>query len=160
MRHEHRDLAILDFPAAYGQIVPTLTPARLAEINEWRNAQALSEVTPFHIWLQMAHRSLALAIAAGVIACLLRARAPELRETHLARFANAWFLLLALQVTLGAWVIWSNKAADIATAHVAGGATMLALGVTISAISLCLSQSSEAAPAQRNYLVSDKVPVS
>src|ERR1051326_9186635 len=25
MRHEHRDLAILDFPTAYGQIVPTIT---------------------------------------------------------------------------------------------------------------------------------------
>jgi heme A synthase len=40
-----------------------------------------------------------------------------------------------LQLVLGAWTIWSNKAADIATAHVAVGATMLSLGVSISAIS-------------------------
>jgi heme a synthase len=160
MRHEHRDLAILDFPTAYGQIIPTLTAAKLAEINQWRNARALSEVTPFHIWLQMAHRFLALVIAAGVIACLFLARSAELRDTPLARFSDMWFLLLACQINLGAWVIWSNKAADVATAHVALGAIMLALGVTISAISLRLSRISEAAPTERSYLVSEKLHAS
>ena len=159
MRHEHRDLAILDFPTAYGQVIPTVTTAKLARINEWRNAHALSEVTRFQIWLQMAHRFLALVIAAGVIACLFRARAAELRDTPLARLSDAWFLLLALQITLGAWVIWSNKAADIATAHVAIGATMLALGVSISTISLRLAQNSEAVPVQR-YLVPEKLHAS
>jgi cytochrome c oxidase assembly protein subunit 15 len=156
MRHEHRDLAILDFPTAYGQVIPTVTPAKLVEINDWRNAHALSEVTPFHIWLQMAHRFLALVIAAGVIVCLFRTRAAELRGTPLARLSDVWFLLLAGQITLGAWVIWSNKAADIATAHVALGAIMLALGVTISAISLRFSHSSGAAPTRRR----DPVPES
>jgi cytochrome c oxidase assembly protein subunit 15 len=157
MRHQHRDLAILDFPAAYGQVIPALSDAQLAEINAWRNARALSEVTPSQIWLQMAHRFLALVISAGVIACLFRARALELRVTLLARLSDAWFLLLACQITLGAWVIWSNKAADIATAHVAVGATMLALGVTISTISLRLSPRAEAMTARRS-LVSEKVP--
>jgi heme a synthase len=160
MRHQHRDLAILDFPTAYGQIIPTITTAKLAKINEWRNARALSEVTPFNIWLQMAHRFLALIIAAGVVACLLRSRAAELRATPLARFSDTWFLFLACQITLGAWVIWSNKAADIATAHVALGATMLALGVAISAISLRLSQAPGALSAQHCHPVSDKLSVS
>jgi cytochrome c oxidase assembly protein subunit 15 len=160
MRHEHRDLAILDFPAAYGQIIPTVTAAKLTEINEWRNARAFSEVTPFHIWLQMAHRFLALVIAGGVIACLFRARAAELRNTPLARLSDTWFLLLACQIILGAWVIWSNKAADIATAHVAVGATMLALGVTISAVSLRLSRVSDAVPAQRSCPVPEKLHAS
>ena len=139
MRHQHRDLAILDFPSAYGKLIPDVSEAKLAEINAWRDARALSDVTPFQIWLQMAHRFLALIIAAGVIVCLFRARATELRSTPLARFSDAWFLLLATQITLGAWVIWSNKAADIATAHVAVGATMLAFGVTISALCLRIS---------------------
>ena len=155
MRHEHRDLAILDFPTAYGQFIPTVTTAKLAEINAWRNARALSEVTPFHIWLQVAHRFLALLIGAAVIACLFRARAAGLRDTPLARLSDAWFLLLAGQITLGAWVIWSNKAADIATAHVALGAIMLALGVAISTICLRLVQSPTASTEHSN-LVSEK----
>jgi cytochrome c oxidase assembly protein subunit 15 len=160
MRHEHRDLAIFDFPTAYGQIIPTITTATLAEINAWRNAQAFSEVTPFHIWLQMAHRFLALVIAIGVVLSLFRARAAGLRDTPLARLSDAWFLLLASQITLGAWVIWSNKAADIATAHVAIGATMLALGVATSAICLRLLQSQGAMSARRSCLGSEMLHVS
>jgi cytochrome c oxidase assembly protein subunit 15 len=160
MRHEHRDLAILDFPMAYGQVVPILTTGQLVKINEWRNAQALSEVTRFHIWLQMAHRFLALVIAAGVITCLVRSRGVGLRGTPLAQWSDTWFLLLAGQITLGAWVIWSNKAADIATAHVALGAIMLALGVTISAISLRLLRSPEAAPIRRHHLVAENLHTS
>lgn len=140
MRHQHRDLAILDFPSAYGKLLPEVTPERITEINAWRNARAFSEVTPAQIWLQMAHRFLALIIAAGVIASLLRARAANLRNTPLTRFGEAWFLLLVGQITLGAWVIWSNKAADIATAHVAVGAMMLAIGISTAAICLRLLQ--------------------
>jgi cytochrome c oxidase assembly protein subunit 15 len=160
MRHEHRDLAILDFPTAYGEVIPILTTEQLVKINEWRNARALSEVTPFHIWLQMVHRFLALIIAAGVIACLVRSRASALRSTPLAQWSDAWFLLLAGQITLGAWVIWSNKAADIATAHVALGAIMLALGITISAISLRLLRGSEVAPLRLQHLVAENLHAS
>jgi cytochrome c oxidase assembly protein subunit 15 len=157
MRHEHRDLSILDFPMAYAKVIPILTVEQLAKINEWRNARALSEVTPFHIWLQMAHRFLALVIAAGVITCLVRSRATRLRGASLAQWSETWFLLLAGQITLGAWVIWSNKAADIATAHVALGAIMLALGVTISAISLRLWRTSEVGPIRRRHFVAEKL---
>jgi cytochrome c oxidase assembly protein subunit 15 len=129
MRHQHCDLAILDFPAAaYGQLIPDVSAAKLAEINAWRDAHALSDVTSFQIWLQMTHRFLALVLAVGVIVCLFRTRTTELRSTPLSRFSDAWFLLLVTQITLGAWVIWSNKAADIATAHVAVGATMPSRG--------------------------------
>ena len=160
MRHEHRDLAILDFPAAYSRLIPDVSPEKLAEINEWRNARALSEVTPFHIWLQMAHRFLALVIAAGVIACLIGARRGGHRFPALARLSDMWFLLLACQITLGAWVIWSNKAADIATAHVAVGAIMLALGVSISAICLRLLHSQRSTALLRRYFVSEEAHAS
>jgi cytochrome c oxidase assembly protein subunit 15 len=160
MRHEHRDLAILDFPAAYGRLIPDVSPEKLAEINEWRNARALSEVTPFHIWLQMAHRFLALVIAAGVIACLIGARRSGHLFPALVRLSDVWFLLMAYQITLGAWVIWSNKAADIATAHVAVGATMLAVGVSISAICLRLLYSQQSAALPQRYLVSEEAHAS
>ena len=153
MRHQHRDLSIIDFPAAYGQIIPDVSPAKIAEINTWRDARALSDVTPFQIWLQMLHRFLALIIAAGVIASLFLSRKTARAPGGLAHLSNLWFLFLAGQITLGAWVIWSNKAADIATAHVAVGATMFALGIVISAIFLRLRRGGEKVSSARNYSV-------
>ncbi len=113
MRHQHRDLAILDFPTANGAWIPDTGAAALAKINAWRDTRDLSNVTAFQIWLQMAHRFLALMIAIAVIAFCIRVRA---------------------------WTIWSNKAADVATAHVALGAVMLSFGVSISAICWRISE--------------------
>jgi cytochrome c oxidase assembly protein subunit 15 len=139
MRHQHRDLSIVDFPLAYGQVIPDTSPPRIAQINAWRDGRALSDVTPSQIWLQMAHRVGAVLVAIGVIATLTISirRGGEL-PVALTRTASLWFCLICTQLLLGAWTIWSNKAADIATAHVAIGATMFAFGVAICAISLRL----------------------
>jgi cytochrome c oxidase assembly protein subunit 15 len=160
MRHQHRDLSILDFPAAYGTIIPDTSPAKLAEINIWRDARALSDVTPFHIWLQMIHRFIALVVSAGVIASLFLARRTGENAGTLSRFSDLWFLLLCSQITLGAWVIWSNKAADITTAHVAVGATLFALGVAFSAICLRILRSRERPTSPREFPVPIEIPVS
>ena len=160
MRHQHRDLSILDFPSAYGRIIPDTSPAKLAEINAWRDARALSDVTPFQIWLQLTHRFLAVVIATGVVASLIVARRTGPTTGMLSRFADFWFLLVACQITLGAWVIWSNKAADIATAHVAVGAAMFALGVSFSLICRRLSREAEPARSSRQSSISMEIPVS
>jgi heme A synthase len=47
MRHQHRDLAILDFPTANGAWIPDTGAAALAKINAWRDARGLSDVTAF-----------------------------------------------------------------------------------------------------------------
>ena len=39
-----------------------------------------------------------------------------------------WVAMILAQIALGAWTIWSNKAADVATAHMALGALILAGG--------------------------------
>jgi cytochrome c oxidase assembly protein subunit 15 len=134
MRHQHRDLSILDFPTANGTWMPDTSAGALAKINAWRDARGLSDVTAFQIWLQMAHRFLAFVIAIAVIAFSLRVRRDAPRFVALQRLSIWWFALITCQVALGAWTIWSNKAADIATAHVAVGAIMLSFGVSISAI--------------------------
>jgi len=134
MRHQHRDLAILDFPTANGAWIPNTSAAALAKVNAWRDARGLSDVTAFQIWLQMAHRFLAFIIAIAVIAFVLRVRRDALRFGALKRLALLWVVLVVCQIALGAWTIWSNKAADVATAHVALGAVMLSFGVSISAI--------------------------
>jgi cytochrome c oxidase assembly protein subunit 15 len=140
MRHEHRDLSILDFPTAYGKIIPDTSAEKITSINAWRETRALSEVNAFQIWLQMAHRFLAVAIGALVIAFWFSVRASGAQIAALSRLASWWLFLIASQIALGAWTIWSNKAADVATAHVAVGATTFGVGVALSAICLQLTQ--------------------
>jgi heme a synthase len=142
MRHQHRDLSILDFPTANGSWLPDTSAPALAAINSRRDALGLSDVTAFQIWLQMAHRFGAVLVAAGLISCAVQIWGGRAELRPLRRLALVWLILLAGQITLGAWTIWSNKAADIATTHVAVGATMLSLGVIICAISARLSGSS------------------
>jgi cytochrome c oxidase assembly protein subunit 15 len=134
MRHQHRDLSILDFPTANGAWIPDTSATALAKINAWRDARALSDVTAFQVWLQMAHRFLAAIIAVAVIALCFRVWKSVHHIAPLKRLSIWWLILLFGQLTLGAWTIWSNKAADIATAHVAMGAIMLSFGVSIYAI--------------------------
>jgi cytochrome c oxidase assembly protein subunit 15 len=134
MRHQHRDLSIFDFPTANGAWIPDTSAAALARINAWRDARGLSDVDAFQIWLQMIHRFVALLIAIGVMAFCSRVWKDARQVPALKRLSIWWIVFLLVQLTLGAWTIWSNKAADIATAHVAVGAVMLSFGVSISAV--------------------------
>ncbi len=148
MRHQHRDLSIRDFPLAYGQLVPDTSAQQMAAINDWRDRHAFSNVTAGQIWLQMAHRGGAVLVFCGVFAYFIAThRGQASCNKRLRTLAHLWMIGVLLQITLGAWTIWSNKAADIATAHVAIGATMLSLGVAISAITLRLRMPAVAAPA-------------
>ena len=159
MRHQHRDLAILDFPTANGAWIPDSSASALVKINAWRDARALSNVDAFQIWLQMAHRFLALLIAIAVIAFCLRVWRDARHVPTLRRLSILWLALLACQLTLGAWTIWSNKAADVATTHVAVGATMLCFGVSISAICWRIQSGWRALAARGNPEHAGKMPV-
>jgi cytochrome c oxidase assembly protein subunit 15 len=134
MRHQHKDLAILDFPTANGAWIPDTSAAALAKINAWRDMRGFSDVTAFQIWLQMAHRIVAVLTAIGVVMFYLRVWRNARNFVLLKRLSVLWVVGIFAQLMLGAWTIWSNKAADIATAHVALGAVMLCLGVTLWAI--------------------------
>jgi len=134
MRHQHKDLAILDFPTANGAWIPDTSATALAKINVWRDARSLSDVDAFQIWLQMAHRFLALLIGIAILAFCVRVWKDAYAIAALRRLSILWGVLFLLQFTLGAWTIWSNKAADVATSHVALGAIMLSFGVSAWAI--------------------------
>ena len=149
MRHQHRDLSIMDFPLAYGQIIPATDPATIARINQAREAQAFSDVSAGQIWLQMAHRFGAMVIGLAIAWFWFLVRRESRPAPVLPRLSSLWLGLVIVQITLGAWTIWSNKAADIATAHVAVGAVTFAVGILISALVLRLRQRSEALPPSR-----------
>ena len=133
MRHQHAGLAIPDFPLAYGKLWPAMDAQSVARYNQQRlEIVAVNPITPFQIGLQMVHRLVAVAILGlvGFAAWLGRRR---LGSHHiLARLATGWFGLILLQAALGAATIWSNKAADVATAHVLVGALSLMCGGILS----------------------------
>jgi heme a synthase len=131
MRQAHAGLAIPDFPLAYGKIWPDTSAAAVQHYNEDRNliaAHALHRITAFQITLQMVHRVIALAIFISIAASAWQARERFGKKDALAKLALFWFGLIVMQIFLGAATIWSNKAADVATAHVLGGALSLAVG--------------------------------
>lgn len=126
MRHAHAGLAIPDFPLAYGKIWPPTNQAFLEKINAERLEHDQPPTTAGQIHLQMLHRIWAFVIFFLAIAFtrrLMGSGAPR----ALRGVALVWMLLVICQIGFGAWTVWSNKAADIATAHVFIGATLLLL---------------------------------
>lgn len=128
MRHQHAGLAVPDFPLAYGKIWPPTDPAFLEEANRQRHDHRdFHPITAGQIHLHMTHRITACLILALVGACAVLSRKGAANST-VARLATVWFALIVSQALLGAYTVWSNKAADIATAHVAVGAISLVFG--------------------------------
>lgn len=135
MRHEHAGLSIPDFPLAYGKWIPDTSVNALREINAQRLANGLVPTNAFFIWVQMVHRFLAFLILMSVGAVVWRAVSPvHFRSTIL--WSVTWLMMIFMQIALGAWTIWSNKAADVATAHMGLGALTLFTGV-LFAFRLC-----------------------
>ena len=133
MRHQHAGLAIPDFPAAYHKIWPDTDPASVLKYNQLRlNDEGYEPITAFQIVLQMAHRLMAVAICVTVGLCAWLARRQLGASDFLSRLAHGWFLLIIVQILLGAATIWTGKTADLATAHVACGALSLMSGGLIS----------------------------
>jgi cytochrome c oxidase assembly protein subunit 15 len=130
MRHQHAGLSIPDFPLAYGKIWPATDPASVAVYNQHRlEVTDANPITATQIVLQMVHRAVALVILAAVAICAWSLRRSLGSKSLSSRLALVWLGLILTQALLGAATIWSNKAADIATAHVMVGALALALGV-------------------------------
>jgi len=151
MRHQHAGLSIRDFPLAYGKLWPATDPASVAAYNERRiEITNIKPVTAFQIELQMVHRIVALLILGAVGLCAWKVRSsgfsragepPEGGTPNvIRRLSYGWLGLIVLQAGLGAATILSDKAADIATAHVLVGALSLATGAVLSIIALRFSQ--------------------
>ena len=129
MRHQHAGLAIHDFPLAYGSLWPATDPATVAHYNQLRTEDV--QVTAFQIFLQMFHRLGAVLIVILVTASFISVRQDAV-GTVLTAGATLWLGLIIAQFFLGAATIWTDKAADIATAHVAIGALSLATGTLLT----------------------------
>ena len=132
MRHQHAGLAIKDFPLAYGKLWPDTSAQAIEHYNSERmEVTDANPITAFQIDLQMVHRAMALMIFFGVAIAAWQIRR---FQTGVRRLGFAWIALIFMQIGLGAWTIWSDKAADIATLHVLVGALSLVTGALLCII--------------------------
>jgi cytochrome c oxidase assembly protein subunit 15 len=148
MRHSHAGLSIPDFPTAYGHLLPPLDAGAVAKINEARAVARPPEppITVGLILLQYVHRIWAVAILIGLASVAGRMIKFRWLPMTIRAGAALWIGLVLIQFCLGAWTVWSGKAADVATAHVLFGSLTLVTGVVLSVVlSAIVARSMESA---------------
>lgn len=129
MRHQHAGLAIPDFPLAYGRLWPATYGDAITHYNQMRGeVVGLKDITAAGIWLQMTHRGMAMIILGAITWAARRTVGSLSPQDSLSRLALGWLALVCVQFVLGAFTVWTNKSADIATLHVACGAATLVVG--------------------------------
>lgn len=112
MRHSDAGLAIPDFPLVFGGLVPPQWTAQIA--------------------VHYAHRIGALLVTLAIAATVGHVLYHHPRRAELRRPALTLACLVLTQVTLGAFVIWSQKNVAINTAHVVVGALTLATSLVLT----------------------------
>jgi cytochrome c oxidase assembly protein subunit 15 len=129
MRHSGAGLAIPDFPGSYGGVLPPMNEHELhaaIDMIPYENYAARTFPTVPQVHLHFGHRVWALAVTASVVWMLSRLGPLLGTVRHLRVPAICVVLMLIGQLALGASVIWSGRHPEIATAHQALGAALLA----------------------------------
>lgn len=126
LRHLGAGLAIPDFPLSFGKLVPNFLS---------------NEIIAAYV-----HRAGGFVVAACVIAMAIRLLRYD-RNHPLRALAHLLVAVVAAQVLLGGYVIWSQKQPHITSLHVMLGASTLALSLvlTLSARTLSWQRSSQQA---------------
>jgi heme a synthase len=112
MRHTQAGLAIPDFPYAFGHLIPPVWNAKVA--------------------INFAHRVGAALVTLSILATAHHAFHRHRTRRELVRPVVLLLGLVAVQVTLGAFVIWTGKNPAINTAHVVNGALVLGTSLVLT----------------------------
>jgi cytochrome c oxidase assembly protein subunit 15 len=112
VRHTEAGLAIPDFPLAFGRLVPPGWSAAIA--------------------IHFAHRVGAVLVTGAALATALHVWWHHREVRELMRPAVLLVLLLLVQATLGAFVVWTGLQPAINTAHVVNGALVLATSLVLT----------------------------
>jgi cytochrome c oxidase assembly protein subunit 15 len=112
MRHTEAGLAIPDFPLMFGHVIPDHWDPKIA--------------------VHFAHRVGALIVTLAILATSGHIWYHHRRRRQLSRPAAAIVGLVALQITLGAFTVWTGRAVAINSAHVVCGASILATSLVIT----------------------------
>ena len=112
MRHTGAGLAIPDFPLAFGHLLPPHWDAKIA--------------------IHFAHRAGALTVTLLILATVGHVLFHHGRRAELRRPAMLLLVLLALQITLGALTVLSQKQFIINSLHVVNGALVLVASLVLA----------------------------
>ncbi|MBI3006628.1 MAG: COX15/CtaA family protein [Ignavibacteriales bacterium] len=134
MRHTHSGLAVPDFPLAYGQVFPSLTPERVAEYNSFLiqsdiRLHADGPITAGQISIHVLHRYWALVVTCFLILTSMKLWKLGTIDRLYRRLSMGILACLGGQIALGVYVVLSRKSEVIATAHQSLGALLLMVSV-------------------------------
>ena len=112
MRHTQSGLAIPDFPLALGRVIPPLESSSVV--------------------IHFTHRLGALLVTTMIAWTLIRILSGYRSHSRLLRPSLTMAALLCIQLTLGAFTIWTEKGEVVTTFHVVTGATILGVSVLLT----------------------------
>lgn len=112
MRHMNAGLVIPDFPLAFGGLVPP----------EFTDAIAI----------HYAHRVWALVVSVLVISAAISALRAARGRRDFTVPAALMLVLIVVQVTLGALIIWTQRQVHVTSTHVVTGAVLLGVSLVLS----------------------------
>ncbi len=113
MRHMEAGLVIPDFPLAFGGLIPP-------------------HFTP-QIAIHYAHRVWAVVTAILVVTASVSALRTAGKRTDIAVPAVLLLVLVAGQITLGGFIIWTQRQPHVTSTHVVTGAILLAVSLILTA---------------------------
>lgn len=127
MRHTDSGLAIPDFPLSFGRLIPAFETGQIA--------------------VNFAHRMGAVLVTTMIVWTLYRISREYREFGELYRPVLAMAALAAVQITLGAFTVWTGKNFMVTTFHVANGAVILGLSVLLTLRAFRMIPSREGATA-------------
>ena len=129
MRHTQSGLAIPDFPLAGGYLLPPFNQTMLNTVHAMQFDLDIPFVSMSQVVVHFLHRlgGVSVAIAVGWLSWKIYQRKDS--NNRIYRQTVLLDMLLLLQITLGAFTIWSLKEPLITSIHVVNGATILGLSM-------------------------------
>jgi len=131
MRHTQSGLAIPDFPLSGGYIIPTFNQEMLNTIQSMQFESGLPFVTLSQIIIHYFHRIGALTVAISVGWLTWKIVQSKISNERIYRLAGLLITLLIIQITLGAFTIWSVKEPFITSIHVVNGTVILGVSTLL-----------------------------
>lgn len=133
MRHTGAGVAIPDFPASYGRLVPPLTEQSIhAAIDARPYAETTAYYSPAQVGVHFSHRVWAIAVTVAVLIAVFAVGKNYAGQSAALRPALVLLVLLGIQIALGVIVVLTGRAPNMATAHQTMGAAMLGVATLLA----------------------------